>query len=150
MSAGTGIFHSEMNEHPCEPVRFMQIWISPNVKEVKPNYGSRAYHDDARKNKWLHLVSSKAEAAKNPQLIGFYQDANVFVTEMDPGQKLHFPVKENRQAYMTCVEGKTILNRGLETLEERDSLKIRGHLDLELQAPEDTKSHVLVIEMPLD
>ena len=29
MSAGTGIFHSEMNASPVEPVDLLQIWIMP-------------------------------------------------------------------------------------------------------------------------
>ncbi len=70
MSAGTGIYHSEHNESPSEPVRFIQIWIQPNVKNVKPNYGSRVYQDEERKNKWLHLISNWQKAEEDKKLIG--------------------------------------------------------------------------------
>ena len=38
MSAGTGIFHSEMNASPVEPVEFLQIWIMPRERNTRPIY----------------------------------------------------------------------------------------------------------------
>ena len=36
MSAGTGIQHSEYNKNKNEQVKFLQIWIFPNKKNVTP------------------------------------------------------------------------------------------------------------------
>jgi len=36
MSAGTGIIHSEKNKNSDKQVKFLQIWIFPNEKNVKP------------------------------------------------------------------------------------------------------------------
>ena len=49
MSAGTGIFHSEMNASPVEPVEFLQIWIMPSF--LKP--GEIAVYD--KKNNRLAI-----------------------------------------------------------------------------------------------
>ena len=36
MSAGTGVYHSEYNKNEDKEVRFLQIWMFPNKKNVKP------------------------------------------------------------------------------------------------------------------
>src|SRR5512133_1782311 len=38
MSAGTGIYHSEYNKNKDKRVKFLQIWVFPNQKNVKPRY----------------------------------------------------------------------------------------------------------------
>jgi quercetin 2,3-dioxygenase len=39
MSAGSGITHSEYNSSKEDPVKFLQIWVFPKVKNVTPRYG---------------------------------------------------------------------------------------------------------------
>lgn len=38
MSAGSGIMHSEKNESPTRPVRFVQMWVAPDVTAITPSY----------------------------------------------------------------------------------------------------------------
>ena len=38
MSAGTGIWHSEMNPHHDEAVHFIQMWVPPDTERVMPGY----------------------------------------------------------------------------------------------------------------
>ncbi|MFT6270592.1 MAG: redox-sensitive bicupin YhaK (pirin superfamily) [Alphaproteobacteria bacterium] len=38
MSAGRGIMHSEYNAHSNQPLKFLQIWIQPNVSNGEPSY----------------------------------------------------------------------------------------------------------------
>ena len=40
MTAGSGVSHSEHNHDQKNPLRFIQIWLSPRSKNLKPNYGS--------------------------------------------------------------------------------------------------------------
>jgi redox-sensitive bicupin YhaK (pirin superfamily) len=63
MSAGTGIMHSEMNNHESKSVRFIQIWIKPDQRGYAPNYGSKTYDPEDRHNKLLQLISKKANAS---------------------------------------------------------------------------------------
>lgn len=38
MSAGTGIWHSEMNPSRHEAVRFVQMWVVPDTEGIEPGY----------------------------------------------------------------------------------------------------------------
>ncbi|MCU0269637.1 MAG: pirin family protein [Acidimicrobiales bacterium] len=38
MSAGTGIWHSEMNPSATEPVHFVQMWVLPDTEGIDPGY----------------------------------------------------------------------------------------------------------------
>ena len=42
MSAGTGITHSEMNPNEDIPVKFLQIWVIPNKRNVQPRTSKSA------------------------------------------------------------------------------------------------------------
>jgi redox-sensitive bicupin YhaK (pirin superfamily) len=46
MSAGSGISHSEHNASATEPVRFVQMWVQPDVAGIEPGYQQRAIDDD--------------------------------------------------------------------------------------------------------
>lgn len=49
MSAGTGIFHSEMNGSKTEPVEFLQIWIMPRERNTHPAYNDYSIREQERK-----------------------------------------------------------------------------------------------------
>lgn len=38
MSAGTGIYHSEMNPRGDKAVRLVQMWVPPDTESIKPGY----------------------------------------------------------------------------------------------------------------
>lgn len=38
MSAGTGIYHSELNVSDTETLKFLQIWVLPVKLGIRPRY----------------------------------------------------------------------------------------------------------------
>lgn len=134
MSAGTGVYHSEYN-HGDVPVRLFQIWIYPDEKNYKPQYGDFRFNWDDRINKWLHLVGKDAP-------ITMHQDVNFYVTYLEPDKEIVFDVREDRQAYVVQIEKSSIINDV--TLLEQDALEV---VEEKLKITTDEGSHLLVIEM---
>ena len=60
MSAGTGIFHSEVNASPVEPVEFLQIWIMPRERNTHPVYKDFSIKELERPNELAVIVSPDA------------------------------------------------------------------------------------------
>lgn len=52
MSAGTGVVHSEKNKSSLLPVRFLQIWVFPEQKDVAPRYEQKHFPDAEKRTGW--------------------------------------------------------------------------------------------------
>lgn len=137
LSAGTGITHSEKNEGDVE-VHLIQTWILPKAKGLNPRYGSKVFDTETRHNRWLHLVGSDVTDSAIP----IYQDANMYVSELDKDKSLTFELEENRQLYVKVMEGDAIINAIVH--KEGDATEISGE-DLSVSALSDV--HVLLVEM---
>lgn len=146
MSAGTGIRHSEFNNHPNKPLRFIQMWVQPGERRLRPNYGSWAGDAATRKNQWQHVVGKVG----SPAHVGIHQDANFHVTELDAGASLELRVGAGRQAYLLCVEGSAAIkaddgSNGPD-LERHDAAAIKGEVALTFTAGAEG-AHLLCVEM---
>ena len=84
MSAGTGIFHSEVNASPVEPVEFLQIWIMPRERNTRPVYQDFSITELERPNELAVIVSPEivvdGEVLKRRDGMGVY-DTNSFELE---------------------------------------------------------------------
>ncbi|WP_428738262.1 pirin family protein [Sulfurimonas sp.] len=139
MSAGSGVFHSEHNNHPTKELTLLQIWILPPQKNLPLLYGSHRYTDEERKDTLLHIVSNENDDAK----IKLHQDVNFYVSELSKNKTLTFNIAPNRQVYFVVIEGKLELNNTL--LNAHDACECVDEKVLEIKAKSDT--HFLFIEM---
>ena len=114
MSAGTGITHSEHNRGE-EVLRFLQIWVFPDEKGHRPDYGDHRFPWEARKNQWLLMVSGDGGEAP----VKLHQDAGISALELDAGREIGYAVRPGRQAYLVQIEGASSIN-GID-LRERDA-----------------------------
>lgn len=63
MSAGTGVTHSEMNNHLKDTCRFLQIWITPMERRLPVRYGSYTFTEADRANKLLHMIKGTGDSS---------------------------------------------------------------------------------------
>lgn len=56
-TGGTGVAHSEMNEHDRETVHFLQIWAKPWKQGLPPNYHTKHFDDEAKKKGFVTILS---------------------------------------------------------------------------------------------
>jgi redox-sensitive bicupin YhaK (pirin superfamily) len=150
MTAGSGVRHSEFN-HGDEPLRFIQTWIVPSERGLKPNYGSCSGSAEGRKNKFQHLVSNvKDSTTSTPVQIN--QNVDAYASELDLGSTITMNLPAKRQAYLLCMEGAVKVNG--KQLYKYDSCEITGSggtLEIEATDVEETENgnvaHILMFTM---
>lgn len=143
VTAGNGVWHSEMNRHDA-PCRFLQIWILPPANGLPVRYENHKFEAADRLNKLLHIVGNPVNQDEVP--LHLNQDVNFYVSELaDLDARVSFSLKAGRQAYINNVEGTVDIAR-LATLGERDALEIVGPAELTFSLA-DEKAHFIIIEM---
>jgi len=105
ISAGTGIAHSEFNNSPTEPVHFLQIWLLPSRKGLRPDYAQESF--SASPPSGLTLACSADGRAGSIKL---NQDADLFIGRLDPKEKVSHRLRQERHAWVQLIEGDLGLN----------------------------------------
>eukprot|EP00188_Purpureofilum_apyrenoidigerum_P004455 Plantae.Rhodophyta-Purpureofilum_apyrenoidigerum.ctg5054.p1 GENE.Plantae.Rhodophyta-Purpureofilum_apyrenoidigerum.ctg5054~~Plantae.Rhodophyta-Purpureofilum_apyrenoidigerum.ctg5054.p1 ORF type:complete len:311 (-),score=34.54 Plantae.Rhodophyta-Purpureofilum_apyrenoidigerum.ctg5054:120-926(-) len=152
MTAGTGVMHSEFNDSATEPLRFVQMWITPNRRGLRPNYGSAPGDDlSSRQDTWDHLVAPTGSQTKAKAQVN--QDVNMYVAELSQGAEINLPLGPSRQAYVLAVEGSHSLafDGQIKELHQQDAAEIVPSLSssattLSFKAS-NGPAHLLVVEM---
>ncbi len=106
MSAGTGVVHSEFNGSDSEPVHFFQIWIMPERAGIEPGYEQKMFPDDERRGKLRLVVAPSGEEGA----LKIHQDARVFASILDDGQRVEHSLAEGRGAWLQVARGSVTVN----------------------------------------
>lgn len=139
MSAGTGVLHSEYNPSSSEPVHFLQIWIHPDKRNLKPGYEQKAFPAAERRNR-LRLVASPDGRDGS---VTIHQDAELYTTLLSRGSRVRHDLKSDRFAWVQVASGAVSLNG--QALSAGDGAKVSGEKALELTATGDAE--VLVFDL---
>ena len=128
ISGGTGFAHSEHNPSRTEPVHFLQIWIVPARERLgKPPIYNEARYAEADRKGQLLLVNSQDG---RDQSVEIRQDADVYVSQLGPGQTLSHTLRPGRGAWVHVASGSIELNG--EPLGPGDGAAIENETDLRL------------------
>ena len=127
MSAGTGVTHSEYNPSPKNPVHFLQIWIEPAERGIKPGYEQKFFSPEDKRGK-LRLVASPDGRDGS---VTVNQDAYLYATLVDGDESVSHPLAEDRKAYVHIARGSATVNG--RPLRAGDALRIDGESNVEIR-----------------
>jgi quercetin 2,3-dioxygenase len=106
MSAGRGVAHSEFNPSDREPLHFLQIWIQPRERGLKPSYNEwKPTAEQANAQKVLVISPDGRDGSAT-----IHQDADVYRVRLQPGQTVTHELKSGRGAWLHLVEGALQVN----------------------------------------
>jgi redox-sensitive bicupin YhaK (pirin superfamily) len=143
MSAGTGITHSEYNRNKDKPVKFLQIWVLPDKKNVKPRYDQISLDPASRHNKFQQIVSPNA----GEEGVWVHQEAWFHLGTFDKGFTTGYELKKSGNGiYAFIIKGNVTID-GI-SLNERDGLGIWDTASITVTA-DSADAEVLLIEVPM-
>jgi quercetin 2,3-dioxygenase len=143
MSAGTGIQHSEKNKNNDREVKFFQIWVLPDKKNIKPRYEQKNFSDSDKHNKLLTIVSP---LGTNDGGVQIQQDAWFSLGKLDKDFSTAYQLKnKDNGVYAFVIEGDVTVNG--EKLNRRDGLGVTEVHELKINANSDAE--ILLMEVPV-
>lgn len=147
MSAGTGIQHSEYNHNKDKPVKFLQIWVMPNKKNVRPRYDQITLNPTERINTLQQILSPNPE---DPG-VWIHQDAWFHIGKFDLDFSINYSLKKASNGLYAFVLSGSFEVAG-QQLAQRDALGM-SEIDpinepIQMKALTD-QAEILLIEVPM-
>lgn len=141
MRAGTGITHSEFNPSTDTPIHFLQVWIIPDHKDLKPSYQQRNFQDMRKTGQMTTLVSPNGE--KGSLLI--HQDAKLYALDLAKDESFAHALNADRMTWIQLARGEISLND--QKLEQGDGAGITHEERINFIAHE--KAEILIFDLAL-
>lgn len=138
ISAGTGIEHSEYNGSPVEPVHFLQIWIMPDERGVKPDYAEKSF--GSIEPGALQLIAAPEGRDGS---ITIHQDTDVYVAKLKAEGAIEHGFAPNRSGWVQVIDG--TLNVNGKELQPGDGASITGEQAAKFSASKD--AHFLFFDL---
>jgi len=120
MSAGRGIWHSEMNPSPTEPVHFIQMWVPPDTESIDPGYEQLDINGELDKGGLQPIASGQGHDAA---ITIRQRDAVLWGGRLKPGETVAVP--EGRHAHLFVAIATGVLE-GAGELGEGDAVRLTG------------------------
>lgn len=142
MSAGTGITHSEYNKNEGQAVKFLQIWVFPNKRNVTPRYDQITLKAEDRHNKLQQILSPNPDDAG----VWIHQNAWFHLGHFDPGTQTDYELKaKGNGVYVFVLNGDVTVNG--QPLSRRDGLGIWDTDRFSIEA--NSQAEFLLMEVPM-
>ncbi|HOI86814.1 MAG TPA: pirin family protein [Lentimicrobium sp.] len=144
MSAGAGITHSEYNKNSGKPVKFLQIWVFPNKRNVTPRYDQITLNPADRINRFQQILSPDPDDAG----VWIHQDAWFHLAKPENGITLDYTIKKDGNGVYAFVLSGEVSIEG-HALTARDGIGIYDTDKITFAAKSDG-AEVLLMEVPME
>ncbi len=93
MSAGTGVYHSEYNKNADRELKLLQIWVIPNVRNVKPRYDQISIKEIEKNNTFFQILSPN----EDDEGVSIHQDAWFSLGNFEAGKNENYRLNKKIQ-----------------------------------------------------
>lgn len=143
MSAGTGIQHSEYNRNQNQLVKFLQIWIFPNKKNITPRYDQITLNIAERQNILQQIISPNPD----DEGVWIHQDAWFHLGTFDANIQTEYQFKKaGNGVYAFVLKGNFIIEG--QELSNRDGYGIWDTNTITIESVSED-SEILLMEVPM-
>jgi redox-sensitive bicupin YhaK (pirin superfamily) len=141
MSAGTGIWHSEMNPSGQKDVHLVQMWVTPDTDSIKPSYEQLDINPQLDKGGLVPIASGKNH---NAAIKIRQKGAVLWGGRLKAGETVQVP--EAPFVHVYVAKGSATLE-GAGTLKAADAVRLSGAGSPRLIADDKTGAEVLIWQM---
>lgn len=137
MSAGRGVLHSEFNASQKDKVKFLQIWIQPNVTGIKPSYEQKSIR---QRGQLTSLVNPNGDNGA----LSINQDASMSRLMLTKGEGITLNT-DQRTGYLHIIKGQLKANG--EEFSAGDGFAVEPEQVLDIKA--DSSIEALWFDLPI-
>lgn len=143
MSAGTGIMHSEFNKNNDSLVKFLQIWVYPNKRNVTPRYDQITLDKTKGQNKFQQILSPNAD----DEGVWIHQDAWFHLGNFENNVETNYQIKKKGNGvYAFILKGSAEIEG--QKVETRDGFGVWDIADLNIKSTTEG-TEILLMEVPM-
>ena len=142
MSAGTGVSHSEYNTSPTDEVHFLQIWLTPSQRGIKPGYEQKTFAAAEKRGRLRVVASPDARDGS----VKVESDAVLYAGLFRGSERSVLSLDQGRYAWVHVASGKAQIN-GYE-LSAGDALAFSDEANVIVESsPSGEEGEVLVFDL---
>lgn len=140
MRAGSGVLHSEFNPSPTEPAHLLQIWITPNKRNLTPAYTEWTPSPEAVAQPKTLVISTDGRDGSAK----IAQDASIYLVKLQPGDRSDHQLTAGRGVWLHVAKGSLEVNG--ETLHGGDAISFEEPQEILILAT-DTYSEAILFDL---
>ena len=138
MSAGTGVRHSEFNPSLTETVHFLQIWVVPQIRGIKPRYQQKHFNAAQKRGQFCPIIKQNQS-----DCLDINQHFALYAGLFNGDEHATYTIPENRYTYLHVARGTVQVNG--QPLSAGDGVRIRESGRLNFSQGKDAE--VLVFDL---